>query len=406
MSKITWRAEKKDVSSLKPHPKNPRSFTKKGLEDLDKSIEAIGMAQPININPDGTILSGHARVLKLKEKGIKEVEVYIPNRDLNEKEQEQVLVRMNANTAGEWDIDKLANEFELPDLSEWGLEIPDIELSLPQIETEGDDDIPEAVPTITVKGDLYELGDHRLLCGDSTIIDNVEKVMNGEKVDSLQCDPPYGVDYSSKNEFLNKFNKGNSVDKAINNDSIENYREFFNGFLSIIPFAEYNTIYCWMSNLELHNLRLSFDDCNIKWGDYLVWVKNNHVLGRKDYNAKHEFCVYGWKGKHKFYGDFSTTILEFNKPLKNELHPTMKPIELISKLIKDGCKEQGLVYDAFLGSGSTLIACEKTNRKCYGIELDEHYCDVIVKRYINFCENNGKNPIVKRNGEDCLKEFK
>ena len=179
MSKITWKAEKRDIDNLKPHPKNPRNFTKKGLEDLDKSIEAIGMAQPININPDGTILSGHARVLKLKQKGIKEVEVYIPNRDLDEKEQEQVLVRMNANTAGEWDIDKLANEFELPDLAEWGLEIPDIELSLPQIETEGDDDIPESAPAITVKGDLYELGSHRLLCGDSTIIDDVEKLMNG-----------------------------------------------------------------------------------------------------------------------------------------------------------------------------------------------------------------------------------
>ena len=139
-----------------------------------------------------------------------------------------------------------------------------------------------------------------------------------------------------------------------------------------------------MSGQQLHNLRLAFDDCNIKWGDYLVWVKNNHVLGRKDYNAKHEFCVYGWKNHHKFYGDFSTTVLEFDKPLKNDLHPTMKPIELLAKLIKDGSQKDEIVYDAFLGSGSTLIAGEQTNRVCYGCEISPQYCDVIIKRWEKF----------------------
>lgn len=157
-----------------------------------------------------------------------------------------------------------------------------------------------------------------------------------------------------------------------------------------------------MSGWELHNLRLAFDDCKLKFSSYLVWVKNNHVLGRQDYNGKHEFCAYGWKGKHKFYGDFSTTVLEFNKPLKNDLHPTMKPIELLSKLIQDGSKQDDIVYDAFLGSGSTLIACEQTKRICYGCEIEPKYIDVILRRYINYMINNNqeKNINLKCNGID------
>ena len=136
-----------------------------------------------------------------------------------------------------------------------------------------------------------------------------------------------------------------------------------------------------MSSQELHNLRLALDNTNLKWGDYLIWVKNNHVLGRKDYNSKHEFCVYGWKNHHKFYGEFSTTLLEFPRPTKSKLHPTMKPIPLLSKLIQDGSKLGANVLDLFGGSGSTLIACEQLNRNCYMMELDPYYCQVIINRW-------------------------
>ena len=384
-------------------PTNPRKITKDKYNLLLQSLDKSNLTQirPLDvIEHEGKfiVLSGNQRLRALKELKVKEVPCNVLRDDLEPETYRQIVLQANTNY-GEHDDDLLANEWDAVELHEWGYDLPEWETEKIEEETQGDDDVPESAPAITVEGDLYLLGEHRLLCGDSTMIDDVEKLMDGEKVDSLQCDPPYGVDYSSKNEFLNKFEKGNSNQKAINNDAIKNYRKFFSDFLSIIPFAEYNTIYCWMSGLELHNLRLAFDDCEIKWGDYLVWLKNNHVLGRKDYNAKHEFCVYGWKNKHKFYGDFSTTILEFPKPLKNDLHPTMKPIELISKLIKDGSKKGGLVYDAFLGSGSTLIACEKTNRKCYGMELDEKYCDVIVKRYIEFCVKNNKEAKVYRNGE-------
>jgi DNA modification methylase len=219
------------------------------------------------------------------------------------------------------------------------------------------------------------------MCGDSTDSRQVKQLLGDRRVDQLLTDPPYGVNYAAKNEMLNKFDKGNRVQTPIENDNITDYRAFFAAFLGCIPFADYNTVYVFMAGQELHSARLALDDAGIKWGDYLVWLKNNHVLGRKDYNAKHEFVVYGWKGKHKFYGDFSTTVLEYNKPQKNELHPTMKPVELIARLMADGSTAAALVYDPFLGSGTTLIAAEQLGRTCYGLEIDPHYVDVIIKRW-------------------------
>jgi len=177
--RITWKIEKRKLADLKPHPKNPRQFTEKGMKDLENSINSIGFMQPININQDGTILSGHARTLKLQQMGEIEVDVYVPDRLLTPKQEEEVLVRANANTAGQWDFDILANEFEDFELVEWGLEIPNVE-NLEIEETLGDDEVPkETVKQITVKGDLYELGTHKLLCGDSTIITDVQKLMGG-----------------------------------------------------------------------------------------------------------------------------------------------------------------------------------------------------------------------------------
>jgi len=196
-------------------------------------------------------------------------------------------------------------------------------------------------------------------------------------------DPPYGVDYSAKNEFLNKLDKGNCVQKDIENDNITDYLQFFTDMFESIKTVinDYNTLYVFMSGAELHNLRIALEKTEGKWSDYLVWVKNNHVLGRKDYNAKLEFCMYGWFNHHKFYGEFNTNVLEFDKPLKNDLHPTMKPIPLLAKLIQDGTKENMNVLDLFGGSGSTLIACEQTQRNCYMMELDPEYCQVIINRW-------------------------
>ena len=203
------------------------------------------------------------------------------------------------------------------------------------------------------------------------------------KVNLVLTDPPYGIDYSNKNAFLNRIDKGNRVQKAIINDSIEDYEEFFYKIFDNIKdhLSENNICYIFMLGKELHHLRIAFDKAGFHWNDYLIWVKNNHVLGRNDYNCKAEYIMYGWFKKHKFYGDFNVNVLEFKKLQKGDLHPTMKPIDLLAKLIKDGSRGGDIVLDLFGGSGSTLIACEQTERRCLMMELDPKYCDVIIKRW-------------------------
>ena len=178
--------------------------------------------------------------------------------------------------------------------------------------------------------------------------------------------------------------RSNSVKEAILNDAIDDYREWFGKWLNVIKFSDSNSYYLTISGQKLLELSQALLDNDYKISQYLVWVKNNHVLGRQDYANRHELIIYGWKGKHDFYGDFQTTVIEVDKPLKNPLHPTMKPIELLVRFIKNNSKQEMLVYDCFLGSGSTLIACESTNRVCYGMELDPFYVDVIIQRWENY----------------------
>jgi len=374
----------KKVSELKAYEKNPRK-NDKAVGPVAESIKEFGFKVPIIVDKDNVIVAGHTRLKAAKKLGMKTVPCIVAD-DLTPEQIKAFRLADNSTAQiAEWDLELLKDELmDLDfDMSLFGLEkeIKDIErIFAPEII---EDEVPEVdeKEAFSKLGDLWTLGRHRLLCGDATKKEDVERLMDGKKADSLITDPPYGVDYSGKNEYLNKFDEGNRIEKPIDNDAITNYQKFFSAFMGLAPLAEYNTVYIFMSSKELHSLRLALDDCGYSWGDYLVWVKNNHVLGRKDYNAKHEFIVYGWKGKHKFYGGFSTTVLEFDRPLKNDLHPTMKPIPLLAKLINDGSPAKGKVYDPFGGSGSTLIACEQLNRTCYMMEIDPMYCDVIVKRY-------------------------
>jgi len=347
------------VSGLKPNPKNPRMIDEESLGGLSESISKFGLVEPIIVNEKtGFIVGGHQRLKALQKIGIDSVDIVVVN--LSEKEEMELNVALNNKSIqGTWtdgvieileDIKvNFSEDFEVMRfdslLEEVSLDF-DVEDGCDEVD-ENSDDIPDVnkKEAITKRGDLWEIGKHKLLCGDSTSVDDIERLMGDETADCLMTDPPYGVDYSAKNEFLNNRDKGNRIQKEIANDAIENYREWFGSFLSIIPFSDYNVFYIWMSGLELHNLRLAIEDCGYKCGDYLVWVKNNHVLGRKDYNSKHEFCVYGWKNHHKFYGDFATTILEYDKPHCNDLHPM--------KLVKDGCPKNGIVLDLFGGSGTT-----------------------------------------------------
>lgn len=391
-------------TELKTFQGNLKSFAKASKEKLKKNIINNGWIAPVFLWNGNEILDGHGRIEALKELveegySIDDIPV-VDIKAQNKCEAAKMLLSINSQyqkitNEGMFEF-SLANNIGLSDIE--NIIIPEVRLddifnfnlTVPQ------NDVKEVTEPQTQLGDLYILGEHRLLCGDCTESNSYNRLFEGKKVDMLLTDPPYGVDYSAKNKMLNKFDRGNRIQKAINNDSISDYRKFFSSFLSVIEFNNYNTIYIFMSGQELHSLRLAISDCGMTWCDYLIWVKNHIVLGRKDYNSKHEFILYGWKGKHRFYGSNSSTVLEYDKPQQSKLHPTMKPIPLLKKLLKDGSKKGDLVYDPFMGSGSTLLSCTDMNRICYGFELDPCYCDTIVNRYV---EQTGNDMIIK-NGEE------
>ena len=402
------------INNLKPAEYNPRMISDEDYEKLKKSIREFGLVDPIIVNlKNNTIIGGHQRYKVLLDENITDLKLlrmgdigYVFQEkdlqiesDIHEKGLNLALNNIN----GEFVEEKLQPLLEEVNLSNLDIEVtgfdkldledfktPDIETESKEITEDNYEDPIEKIETNIIYGDRYKLGNHYLFCGDATNKEDLNILLNtGDsiKIDSVVTDPPYGVDYNNKNEFLNQYDQGKRIQKEIQNDNITDYQQFFKKILENIKshFNEYNTLYIFMSSKELHNLRLAIE--NIKdyhWGDYLVWVKNNHILGRKDYNAKHEFVLYGWYKKHKFYGGFSTTILEFDKPLKNDLHPTMKPISLLSKLITDGTPKNGVVLDLFGGSGSTLIACEQLNRNCYMMEIEPKYCQTIINRWEDF----------------------
>lgn len=403
------------ISQLKDSDYNPRKKLKPGdveYEKIKKSIKEFGIVEPLVINSKKEIIGGHQRKTVAKNLKYKELPCYTVD-DMSPEKEKALNIALN-KISGEWDDEKLFEVLQDLKIDEndfllTGFDFSEFDELFKQYDNAGyeysksgegthgkeddfdvDKELEEIEEPETKRGDIYLLGEHRLMCGDSTDKNDVDVLINNNKIDMVFTDPPYGVDYSSKNEQLNKLDGGKRIQKEIKNDNIKDYKEFFKSFLELIPFSDYNTFYITMSSMELHNLRLAIEESKYKWCDYLVWVKNNHVLGKKDYNSKHEFIVYGWKGKHKFYGDFSTTVLEYNKPLKNVLHPTMKPIELICKLINDGSLEGMNIYDGFGGSGSTLIACEQLKRNCFMMELDEKYCDVIVNRWETYTEQSAK----------------
>jgi site-specific DNA-methyltransferase (adenine-specific) len=240
---------------------------------------------------------------------------------------------------------------------------------------------PNNIPARARPGLAWRLGLHRLLCGDSTKSEDIKRLFAGGVADQLLTDPPYGVNYEARVEEMNARDGCNRNTGGISNDSKRDFRVFFRVFLSKIPLAPVNTCYIFMSGKELHNLRSAFDMAGFTWGNYICWIKNNHSLNHKDYKSKHELILYGWKGSHKFYGDFSTTVLDYRRVRKADLHPTMKPVDLLERLITDGSAPGAVVYDPFGGSGSTLIAAEGKGRVCYTMDINPQYCDVILNRW-------------------------
>lgn len=238
----------------------------------------------------------------------------------------------------------------------------------------------------TKRGDIWILGDHRLLCGDS-INDDITRLIKG-KVRLIATDPPYGVAYVENKKHFKKHDGDTqiSVDREIQNDQLqssEEYAEFSEKWLAkIAPYLEdYNAAYIFNADLMINALREGFKKAGFYYSQTLIWVKNSLVVGRKDYLPQHELILYGWYGKHKFERSKDKTIINYPKPSSSKLHPTMKPVGLMRRIILNATKIGDYVYDPFSGSGSTLIACEHTKRKCYGVEVDPVYCDTIVARW-------------------------
>jgi len=282
-------------------------------------------------------------------------------------------------------------------------------LSMPMLELTGfekdlivepdaqDDVIPENVPARSKLGDLYELGQHRILCGDSTQVEAVSALCGGKKVDMFLTDPPYNVTYVGKTKKA----------LTIENDSMSDgkFRQFLiDAFTSAFSVMKAGAVfYIWHADLEGYNFRGAIHEIGQKVRQCLIWNKNSMVMGRQDYHCKHEPCLYGWKegASHVWNTDRKqTTVLDFIRPSRSTEHPTMKPVELIAYQICNNTKGEDIVLDTFGGGGSTLIACEKTGRICYGMELDSRYCDVIVSRYCQYTNNYN----IKCNGKDIVWE--
>ena len=396
-----------EVSKLKESPYNPRIHPEKALERLEKSIEKFGFTNPILVQKStNQIIAGHARLKAAKEAGLKKVPViFLDFDDVTAKAYNITDNRLAGLT--EWDYPKLkdlitdidtgAIDIELTGFDEIELkEIIDYDSGNGKEETfDVDAELEKIKKAKTKTGDLYQLGEHRLLCGDATKKEDVERLMDGKKADMVFTDPPYGVAYADKNKYLNAISRGNCIQVPITNDheTVQSMYKLWCNIFNIM--GEYTTnkasyYICSPQGGELMMMMMmqAIDQSPFSLKHTIIWVKNNHVLGRADYNYKHEPILYGWKkkGTHIFYGEgeFLTSVWDVNKPFKSDLHPTMKPIALMENALLNSSQENDICLDLFGGSGSTLIACEKTNRKCRMMEIDQLYCDVIIKRWEDF----------------------
>ena len=364
------------LNSIKVNPNNPRLIKDDKFKKLVQSIkdfpEMLNI-RPIVVNQDRIILGGNMRYKACKEAGLKEIPIIVA--DFSEEKQREFLIKDNTS-GGEWDWDILANEWNAEELNEWGLDTPD-GWGVPLEAEEDDFEIPDVIETDIVLGDLIEIGEHRLLCGDSTDSDQVAKLMNGELADMVHTDPPYNIDYEG----------GSKKREKIANDKLDDFPQFLYDAYTTLTTAlkKGGAIYVWHASTETHNFIQQFINAGFLFKSYIVWNKNNSTFGRSDYHWKHEPCIYGWLdgGSHKWAGDRKqTTVWDIDRPSRSDEHPTMKPIALCTKPIENSSVIGNIVLDTFLCSGSTMVAAHQLKRKCYGMELDPKYCQVILDRMI------------------------
>jgi DNA modification methylase len=374
-----------NVSDIKTDGKNPNAMPQKKYEALKKNILRYGFLIPIITNNELIIADGEHRLKVAKEIGMEKVPcIKLDVSEVDRRILRQVMNKLKGEHNPELDQAEFKFLEENNSINEFAelMGEEDYNFLSQDIVEEDDFQEPEKAKYDIKVGEVWVLGNHRLMCGDCADYISIQKLFSDKTGNCLITDPPYGVSYNSKNEFLNKLDKGSRVQREILNDhNIENYRKWFGKWLANLkPYID-NTFHIFINGKEQSNLVLACGDVDIKYCQDLVWVKNNHVLGRLDYNSKHENILYGWFHTHKFYGGHQTSIIHFDKPLKSNLHPTMKPVGLIAELISHVTQKNGIVVDVFGGSGTTLIACEQTGRICYMMELDPYYCSVIIERW-------------------------
>ncbi len=394
------------VSDLKPAAYNPRKKLKPGDREYEKiksSIEEFGFADPLVVNADMTIIGGHQRLTVAADLGMTEVPCAVVDVD---KTREMALnIALNKIT-GAWDENMLADllkdiadsDF---DLGKTGFDPPEIETLFNKVhskdvqEDDFDVDAELAKPVFSRPGDLWFLGRHRVICGDSTFEDTYTRLMEGQKANLILTDPPYNVNVE---ETAGKIMNDNMADE-----------EFYSFLLSAFRcmhenLADDGSIYVWHADTEGLNFRRAFKDAGFYLSGCCIWKKNSLVLGRSPYQWIHEPCLYGWRqtGRHQWYSDRKqVTVWEYDRPRSSKDHPTTKPVSLMSYPICNSSMTNGIVLDPFLGSGSTLIACCETDRVCRGVELDPRFMDVIVRRYQAWCREHEEDAdvFVVRDGQ-------
>ena len=375
--------EKIEINKLNPATYNPRQISTKQYKDLKQSIEKFGIVDPLIVNKNKntfTIIGGHQRYKIIKEA----VEKVSPKEiikipcvvlELSKEDERELNIRLN-KSGGEFDLDILANEFEIEELKDWGFKEIELGLNIDKI-TEGnteDDHIPEVKESRVKLGDVWQLGKHRLMCGDSTKESDVEKLMNGEKANMVLTDPPYGISYSS-----------NMRTKTEKFEELKNDNIFLSQWIPLINKYSDGFVYVWTSWKVLDTW---LDMCKEigELTNMIIWSKGGGGMGdlKKTFLSDYEIALV-YNRNNEITGKRLGSVWEVDKDKGKEYkHPTQKPVELSETAIKNTSIKNSIILDLFLGSGSTLIACEKTNRVCYGMELDTNYCDVIIERWEQF----------------------
>jgi site-specific DNA-methyltransferase (adenine-specific) len=387
------KIELKSVTALIPYAKNSRTHSDAQVAQIAASIKEFGWTNPILVDGDNGIIAGHGRLMAARKLGHDKVPV-IELKDMSETQKRAYIIADNqlAMNSG-WDTSLLS--LELTDLQEDGFDLELLGFDPKELNALLEPEVAEgltdedAVPDVpdepkTKPGDIYELGNHRLMCGDSCHIEAVEALTDG-LVDILVTDPPYNVAYEGSNGL-----------KIQNDDmSDDKFRQFLaDAFIAASAVMKPGAVfYIWHADIEGYNFRGACRDAGFQVRQCLIWNKDSLVMGRQDYHWKHEPCLYGWKdgAAHLWSADRKqSTIIECKKPKKNDIHPTMKPVELMEYQILNNTKGMDIVLDLFGGSGSTMIACEKLGRKACLMELDPKYCDVIVKRWEEFTGGKAK----------------